>query len=250
MKISDRDKLLILVVLLAAIIALPVFIFIRPKNDKIKGLEGELVTLNERYEYLKGLSEKQSFYEEEIVRLNEERSSLIEGFASGLNQENTIMYLRGIEKEFPLTMHTEAFSAYEETPVSEGTVNPETGMVEGDLTALKTSTVVSFTCTYEQYKHLLEYVFGNENKMTITSINASYNEDTAKLEGAFTLNEYAFIGSNREADMLPIPELNRGGNVNPFALFEREWTNENGERIDMLDEEDQPAENADENATE
>nr|MCR4648693.1 hypothetical protein [Lachnospiraceae bacterium] len=146
MKISDRDKLLILVVVFIALIALPIFLFIRPKNEKIKGMDAELVSLNERYNYLKDLSEKQPFYEAEIARLNEERTNLINGFAEGLKQENTIMFLRKIEKDFPLQMNTETFSAYEETPVTEGAVNPSTGQVEGDLTALKTSTVVSYQC--------------------------------------------------------------------------------------------------------
>ena len=53
MKISDRDKKLILFVLLVAVIALPIFLFIRPKNDKIKEMEAELVSINDRYNYLK-----------------------------------------------------------------------------------------------------------------------------------------------------------------------------------------------------
>ena len=58
MKISDRDKKLILFVLLVAVIALPIFLFIRPKIDKIKEMEAELVSINERYNYLKELSRK------------------------------------------------------------------------------------------------------------------------------------------------------------------------------------------------
>ncbi len=242
MKISDRDKLLILVVVFIALIALPIFLFIRPKNEKIKGMDAELVSLNERYNYLKDLSEKQPFYEAEIARLNEERTNLINGFAEGLKQENTIMFLRNIEKDFPLKMTTETFSAYEETPVTDGAVNPSTGQVEGDLTALKTSTVVSYTCEYPQFKKLLDYVFKNEDKMTISAITATYNPDTAKLEGAFTFDEYAFIGSGREVETLPIPTLDRGHNTHPFALFERRWVNDKGDRIDMLDDEAKAAE--------
>ena len=238
MKISDRDKLLILGVLLIAIIALPIFLFIRPKNQSIKDMEAQLVTLNDRYNYLKDLQSKQPFYESEIARLNEERTNLIEGFAKGLKQENTIMFLRKIEKEFPITMFTETFSEYEETPVTEGYVNPETGSLEGNLTALKTSTVVSYRCNYDQLKHLLDYIYSNENKMNLSSISVSYNRDMAKVEGVFTFDEYAFIGSGRTVDTLPIPNLDHGHNVNPFALFEIEWVDEFGERIDGEDEEE------------
>lgn len=232
MKISDRDKLLILGVLLIAIIALPIFLFIRPKNQSIKDMEAQLVTLNDRYNYLKDLQSKQPFYESEITRLNEERTNLIEGFAEGLKQENTIMFLRNIEKTFPLNMYSETFSAYEETPVTEGYVNPETGKLEGDLTALKTSTTVTYRCDYDQLKHLLDYIYSNDNKMNISSVTVAYNREMAKVEGVFTFDEFAFIGEGREVETLPIPNLDHGHNVNPFALFEIQWVDEFGERID------------------
>ncbi len=232
MKISDRDKLLILGVLLIAIIALPIFLFIRPKIQGIKDMEAQLVTLNDRYNYLKDLQAKQPFYESEITRLNEERTDLIEGFAEGLKQENTIMFLRNIEKTFPLNMYSETFSVYEETPVTEGYVNPETGKIEGDLTALKTSTTVTYRCDYEQLKHLLDYIYSNDNKMNISTLTVEYNRQMSKVEGTFTFDEFAFIGEGRDVETLPIPNLDHGHNTNPFALFEIEWVDEFGERID------------------
>ena len=106
MKLSDRDKKLILGILLIAIIVLPIFLFIRPKIDAIKGLDTELVTLNERYNYLKDLDTKRPFYESEIARLNEERKDLVKGFAKGILQENTIMFLRDAELSFPINMES------------------------------------------------------------------------------------------------------------------------------------------------
>ena len=70
MKISDRDKILILGVLFLAITLLPIFFFIRPKNQDIDALNTELEGLNERYSYLKNLDEKRPTYEAEIERLN------------------------------------------------------------------------------------------------------------------------------------------------------------------------------------
>ena len=74
MKLSDRDKKIILGIIFIAIIVLPIFLFIRPKIDDIKNLDNELVTLNERYNYLKELDAKRPFYESEIERLNTEEA--------------------------------------------------------------------------------------------------------------------------------------------------------------------------------
>ena len=220
MKLSDRDKKLILGILLVAIIVLPIFLFIRPKNEKIKGLDAELVSLNERYDYLKGLSEKQPFYEAEIIRLGEEREKLIQGFAQGLKQENTIMFLRGIELSFPITMTAENFGGYNRTHVSDGYYNNETQSLEGDLEAVSTSTTVSYVCDYEIFKYFLNYIFTYNEKMTIPSITASYNPADNSVNGSFTINEYAFEGSGRSVDTAKIPTLDRGNNYNIFTMFD------------------------------
>lgn len=223
MKISDRDKKLILGVLLLAIILLPIFFFIRPKAESIKGLDAELVSLNERYYYLKDLQAKQPYYEEQIKLLSKQRDDMIAGYSQGLKPENTIMFLRNIELTFPIYMSAEAYSEYVYTPVSDGEVNVETGQVEGDLTAVRTTTGVTYSCSYDQLKHLLDYVYSNEDKMIISAITIQYNEDTDLVKGAFSIDEFAFIGSGRSVDSAKIPTLNRGKNRTPFNFIRVTW---------------------------
>ena len=74
--------------------------FIRPKNDKIKEMEAELVSINDRYNYLKELSDKQEDYEKEIARLNEERDVMIKDYAGGILKENSIMFLSNFFNNF------------------------------------------------------------------------------------------------------------------------------------------------------
>ncbi len=221
MKISDRDKKLILIVILAGIIALPIFLFIKPTKEKIQNLDTELVSLNERYNYLKELSEKQPFYESEIARLGEERQKLIQGFAQGLKQENTIMFLRGIELTFPIEMVSEDFGGYVKTPVSDGYYNAETGQVEGDLTAVSTTTSVGYSCDYEVFKYFLDYIFTYDTKMSIPSINANYDPTTNMVSGSFSFSEYAFEGTGRSVESADIPTLDRGNNFNIFTMFDQ-----------------------------
>lgn len=205
MKLSDRDKKLILGILLVAIIVLPIFLFIRPKIDKIKELDNELVSLNERYNYLKDLDTKRPFYESEIARLNDERKDLVKGFAKGILQENTIMFLRDAELSFPIEMSAENFGAYETT------------VVDSELTALTTTTGVSYECDYLQIKEFIDYIFTYSDKMTIPNISMKYNGDTGKINGAFDISEFAFINDEEQVEQHPIPKIDRGGNEAIFA---------------------------------
>lgn len=216
MKISDRDKKIIMFIILLAIILLPIFLFIRPKNQSIKDLDTELVTLNERYDYLKDLYSKKDFYEAETLAFMEKREALIDGYAQGIKQENTILFLRDIELEYPILMATEGFGGYEKTRVTDGYVD-ENGNVVGDLTAVVSNTTVSFNCEYDQIVRFLDSVFGNKDKMTVPSINFAY-DNAGHFVGNFVLREYAFEGSGRGVDSRLVPGMERGGNETPFYL--------------------------------
>lgn len=205
MKLSDRDKKIILGIIFIAIIVLPIFLFIRPKIDEIKNLDNELVTLNERYNYLKELDAKRPFYESEIARLTEERKELVKGFAKGILQENTIMFLRDAELSFPISMSAETYGGYEKTEV------------DSELTALTTSTSVAYSCEYAQIKDFIDYIFNYSDKMTIPSISMKYDSDNGRISGSFTLSEFAFINEDDPIKPVDIPKIDHGGNEAIFA---------------------------------
>ena len=205
MKLSDRDKKIILAIIFIAIIVLPIFLFIKPKIETIKGLDSELVSLNERYNYLKDLDTKRPFYEAEIARLNEERAGLVEGFSKGILQENTIMFLRKAELEFPVFMSAESFGEYNTT------------YVDSELTALTTSTGVSYACEYAQIKDFLKFIFTYPDKMNIPIITMNYDPGNGLISGSFTLSEYAFINEDDPVKQTDIPKIDKGGNEAIFA---------------------------------
>ena len=215
MKISDRDKKVIMFIILLAIVLLPIFLFIRPKIQSIKDLDTELVTLNERHAYLKELYEKKDWYEAETAELMKKREALINGYAKGIKQENTILYLRDIELEYPLYMSTESFTGIERTLVTAGTVD-ENGNVVGDLTAVVSNTVVSYTCGYDQIVRFLDYIYADKDKKVVPSINFAYDGGSGNFVGNFVLREYAFEGSGRSVDSRTVPGMERGGNETAF----------------------------------
>lgn len=232
MKISDRDKKVILGIIFIAIIVLPIFLFIRPKIDSIKGLDNELVSLNERYNYLKDLDTKRPFYESEIERLNNERAGLVTGFSKGILQENTIMFLRNVELSFPITMSAESFGGVSET------------VVDSELTAQTTSTGVSYSCEYAQVKDLLEYIFNYSDKMTIPAISMTYKPENGQIQGAFTVNEFAFINEDDPVKTAYIPKIDKGGNEAIFAesLYVDETEEEEEEVVTVTETTEEAAE--------
>ena len=210
MKISDRDKKLILLVILIAIIALPIFFFIKPKSEDIKAMDLELASLNDRYNYLKDLSLKQPEYEARIKELNEARDKMIKEYSGGIKLENTIMFLRAIElSENPIYMSVLTFNPEQTSVITEGGTNYN-GEYEEPLTAVMSPTSVSFRCDYKDIRPFLNYIFNYKDKMSIPSISLSLNGATNEITGVFEIDQYAIIGNGKEVPPANIPSMLHG----------------------------------------
>lgn len=209
MKISDRDKKLIFILILACIIALPILFVIRPCKEKTDALNAEIAELTERFNYLADLKEKQPFYEEEIVRLNNEKKDIIDSYAVGLSQEDLVMFLRNFENNLPLPMVAEGYTEYEETLVSAAMTDAE-GNVTPEMKAISTSTIISFKGEYEPMKEFFKGIYNNKEKMDISLAQITYDELTGVLIGTVSLDQYAIIDGEKEMKNTPIPAMEHG----------------------------------------
>lgn len=223
MKISDRDKKLILFVLLVAVIALPIFLFIRPKNESIKELDTQLTNLNERYNYLKDLSAKQPEYEARIAELNSERDKIIEDFPGGILLENTIMFLRATELYYDnnFRAQTITFAEDEEEAITEGSVDSNGEYVDG-LTAVKATTTVNYSGEYNEIKDLTNYIFNQKDTMILSYFTMDLDTTTNMIKGTFILDQYAISGNGKEVIQTPIPSMEHGTNRLFDLLYDSE----------------------------
>lgn len=217
MKISDRDKKIIIIILIALVIALPYLLLIKPTNEKIVTVEGEIVTLQERYDYLDGLNQQRGFYLSEIERYGTERAAIIADYAEGLRQENIIMFLRGLEFDIPVTMNTVTFGAHELTPIAAGTAN-EDGTVTGAVDAYKTETAVAYTCDYENIKSFLDYIMKYDDRMVVSALDIAYDDKIGKISGMFVLDQFAITTDDRELAPAVIPSMDHG-NESIFGTY-------------------------------
>ncbi len=222
MKISDRDKKLIIFVLLVAIVALPIVFFIKPQNDKIKAMNAENDSLTKRYNELKALSEKQEEYEAKIVELNAQRDEMIKLFPGDILKENTVMFLRRIEtSDHPMWFSTIAFGEYEENAITDADVNSE-GNYEAGLTALKLQTTLSYEAEYEDVKAFLDYIFKYDDKMIISSVSMDCQKDN-KIRGTVVLDQFAVTGADNSIKDANIPNMLHGmDRIFPIYVIEGE----------------------------
>lgn len=217
MKISDRDKKIIIIVLIAAVIGLPWVFLINPTREKQEAVEAEIVTLTDRYNYLNELNMQRDFYLAEIDRFDKERQEIIEDYAPGIRQENVIMFLRGLELEIPVKMSTLSFAGNAVTPIATGTVD-ENGNTVGAINGVKTQTSVAYSCEYEDIKTFLDYILNYEERMVVSAVDMSYDSATGMINGMFVLDQFAITGDGRELAPAEIPAMDHG-NESIFGTY-------------------------------
>ena len=224
MKLSDRDLKLLVIFLMAIVIALPIIFVLRPYNQKINDVNAHIDQLKERQAFLAKLNENRQFYNDSIVLLASERGKIVENYAKGLRDENTVIFLANTEKQIPIAMRSLSFMTEEPTVISESSVNAEGEVVEG-LTAITSRSTVEYITTYDSFKDFLKFILESKEKMVIKSVAADQEDSTGLITGVFILEQYAVSGEGRELEPAKIPAMDHGvDNVfgKPLGLEEEE----------------------------
>ena len=209
MKLSDRDFKLLILLLIAVVIACPILFVLRPYNNKIADTQAHIDELKERQAFLAKLNENRQFYNDSIALLDSERSKIIENYAKGLRDENTVIFLANTEKQIPIAMRTLSFTEGEPTQITEDSVNENGELVEG-LKAYTSLSTVEYVAQYDAFKSFLAYIMNNEDKMVLTSVTADQDDMDGSIKGVFILSQYAVSGEGRELDAAKIPTMDHG----------------------------------------
>ena len=84
------------------------------------------------------------------------------------------------------------------------------GITYYDVSLLKETMSMNYTCTYEQLKRLVDFVNAYTERMNIESITVSYDAQTGNLTGDMTLNLFAVTGTEKEYVAPEINDLSLG----------------------------------------
>ena len=203
---SDRDKKIIIFLLIVMIIALPYIFYIKNTKVETETILVKVQELEARYQELQDMDKNRDFWEEEIVRLHNEMDKIIESFPAGIDSANYTMFLLqteyssdlivneetgNTELQYPIIFDTVAFADNIEMPIA--TEETETGYV-----ALTNVSAVTYACYYDGLKYLLDYLMDYEDPMIYSSIDMEFDEETGVITGTILLSQYAISGADRE----------------------------------------------------
>ena len=218
MKKSDLIALMLLVTVLCGIGAY--YFGYRGCKPRMDELDNEIAELQARYDDLKAKEAKRDWYIEETKRLKQEFEEELTIYPADLNQESTVIYLKGTEEMYDTFKNINVGLPQEASFYTIGasaTANETGDIVANDnqvttepYVCTKCEYPINFTASYEQLKDYLDYVAEYKYRMNISQINMSYNPDTDLLIGSLSLDAYAISGPDRVPDVPVVDEQPQG----------------------------------------
>ncbi len=247
MKLSEKDKKLLKILLVVVLACVPFMVFIRPIMNKCETLSVEVSGLQAEEKHLKQLALAESTYIEETEKAVVQTQRMKDRFPSDILQEATLLFLHETEKKIPISLYQVTFdenvaAQMTSTATQEAidAVEAETGDVTEDevyeettqtvpisntMTGVSTKTQFSYDASYEDFKEFLQYIRETNERMVITHLTASYSADLNLVNGTFTLMQYALKAENRAPVKYLEPNVMLGSNnvfMQAMGVFEEE----------------------------
>ncbi len=218
---SDTNKKILLVLAAIAILVLTFIFVVKPKREEIASLESEISELQARYDDLCEKENHKDEFLQETAEFNEQFDETVAKYPADLNQETTVMFLKGVEEANEFVHNSVAmprdtqFYVLGQGEVTED-VAAEAEGAEGEDVPYVCSNVsyaVSYNGTYDGIKDYLDYIANYKYRMCISNVTISYDteaEDPLKeCAGSIQLNAYAISGPNRTPDK-PTVDVDEG----------------------------------------
>ncbi len=232
MKLTERDKKLLLILAIVAILCLPYFFVIQPLLDKNSQLVKEISELQSEVNYQEQLAMMESEYETGAQQMADKSSQILARFPSDLPQEASILFIHNTEQMIPLSLYQVSFGddvaaqltsdaeaeqidaveedMGEQTDDAVIQDNTQETKLAGGLTGMQTETKLAFDAGYQQFKDFLKYILDYNDRMVITELEASYSAEMDKVDGSFTLAQYALKADGRNSVSVLEPNMIQG----------------------------------------
>lgn len=200
-KLSNRDKMILWVVASVAVILVAYFFGYTKIMEQVNVYQAKLNTAQSRYRELYAKNQNKEQYENDTAMYKSRFNSILMGYENGASQDNSLMFLRDIEKTTGGWIKSTTFSTT--SPIhtfgSISSTNPNkagTKAYNSDMVGYKTTLTLSYEAQYNDFKELITYINNYYSKNTIDSISMAYGDDDT-VSGTMTVSTYCITGSNR-----------------------------------------------------
>ena len=218
MKLSKSNIKLILFIVAVAIVGLTYLYVFKDNMSDAESIQSEVDTLQTRCDELSEKQKDRDMYEAKTAEYNEKFEERLAYFPATLDQEISVMFIKGVEKDQgnlqfgvesvglgePESFYSLSAASAANTSDSTDTTDTDTTVVPGDYQCLTAAFPINYTGSYEGIKDFIDYIMAYKYRMNISSIDIAYNSQDDTYSGTVNLNAYCVTGDGREADKVDV----------------------------------------------
>lgn len=220
MKKDTAKKVMTYVLLLGALLLVAVYFLVYKKyNDMAAEIETSNVALAERVNELKEYYDNLNTYNAEITMMQEQVNAWLDEFPADVKEEDIIVLALDTEEAAYVAytnINIQARQAMRTIPAS--MVQPA-GMenLASDIIFVERKTSYVNTTDYFNIKNCVEVINSSDDRLVISNITYSENEETGLLDGTIEVTFYSVIGTGKEYVPQELPEY-ESGLLNLFGI--------------------------------
>ncbi len=207
MKLTDREKLLVKLLLVVLIVYLTYYFVINPQLIKIDNHKLALEESKARVQKAKADIEHMNALEEKVVELQKDREESIEVFYPSIQQKKIILILDQVLSDSQLTSEKIIFS------------ENETVEMGSDLGLERINVTVPYIGSYDQVTAFFEKI-AEQNRMIKVNYLHIREGETSEVEGSINIDFYAIskpVDQDTDKEYLDWTLENDSGRENPFV---------------------------------
>lgn len=210
--------MLVLVVIMAVVAVMYVYLpLVEDKNAMVE----ENVALNTRWIELQNMARDTEVFKEGIAASRTEISKVLSRYGAGNTPEKSIMLVTRMESEVGMKIPSVSFSTPStltsvEIPMIHDMEDGLYNITYSNVNLLTETLTLSYNCTYQQLKTMVDFVNAYPERMNIKSISVAYDSETGNLSGSLVLNLFAVTGTDKVYEEPAIEDI-RLGEENIFA---------------------------------
>ena len=237
MKVKKSEIQLLIAVIGVLIAVCTYFLVYSSFNEKSDALEAQNVTLSSQVATLEALDQRKADYIEATEKMQSYITNFENRFPADILPEDSIMMVKTLEDYTRTEVANIAFGSEAEvvyTPAADAATTTADAAADAaaDTTAAAATTAaspvstdgtayadthmyevplsISISCTYDDFKGLVRYIYNQQERESIQGVSISYNETDGMLTGNMTMNTYYLLGTDKVYSSPYIPDMQMG----------------------------------------
>lgn len=249
MKVKKSEIQLLIAVIGVLIVVCTYFLVYTKFNDLSDGLEAQNTTLASQVATLEILNQRKDEYLDATEKMQTYITNFENRFPADILPEDSIMMVKNMEDatrteianisfgniaevaytERAATDNSSLAAATADAPADTAADEADAAVSGTDTTTVTTNSPVStdgtayadthmyevplgisITCTYDDFKGLVRYIYNQQERQSIQGVNISYNDADGKLSGNMNLNTYYLMGTDKVYSEPYIPDMQMG----------------------------------------